>query len=200
MYKECWEHARHCEIQRLWFNNIYAVIVAAILVFLRQTDLNQQTDLSLTLLLALFALILSVLGLLVVITLSLGYEHYITDATMILYVWRKLEFYRHPAKPFHFKTVYRFFYEITIALFVTLLLYTKSQNLILLIVVFIVVVMVAEGIYRKFWKRYFDDLRDFRKKLKEDTGKKILTKWGDLAGKTSFEKMKDEAERLINLP
>lgn len=174
-------------------------MVAAILVFLGQTDSTQQIGIGPTFLLVAFGLILSIIGLLVIITLSLGYEHYITDITMILYCWDKMEFYRHPSKPVHFKTVYRWFFEITIALFAALLLYYVSQSRDWLITGFIIALIASEGIYQLWCKRYFDELYDFKMILKGDTGEIIWKKWDKWAKKTYFRDIAKKNENLIDM-
>lgn len=56
MFKEYWEQARHCENERLWFTNIYAAVVAAILVFMNQVNTGSQAGFNLSLLLVFLVL------------------------------------------------------------------------------------------------------------------------------------------------
>jgi|GEM_PF-673654 len=40
VYEQCWLHARHNENERLWFTNIYALVVGGALAFMSQAGLN----------------------------------------------------------------------------------------------------------------------------------------------------------------
>lgn len=179
IFREHWNHARHCENERLWFTNIYVAVIAAILVFTRETCHYEQADSGLTLVLVLFGLILSVLGFQVMIALSLGYDHHISDIVMVFYYWNKMEFYRHPEKPFHFMRAFRHIYEITIALFAALSFYYGYQawdifsvfhdRLILPFLVFWLVLLHTYILYRWKWEGYFKNIRRFKKALQDDT-------------------------------
>lgn len=118
---------------------------------------------------------------------------------MILYYWDRMEFYRHPGKPVHFKTVYRWFYEITIALFAALLLYYKFQSRNWLITGFIIAFIFFEGLYQVWWKRYFKKLNDFKTILKGHTGKAIRENWDEWAKKTYFRDIAERAEELRDI-
>ena len=61
-----WQHARHQENERLWFTNIYALLVAGVLVFLGQFGFDKHYYL------VLFLLIFSIFGL--IVTLKTSYE------------------------------------------------------------------------------------------------------------------------------
>ncbi len=176
MYREYWEQARHCENERLWFTNIYAAVVAAILVFMNQASNGSQAGFNLSFLLAFFGLILSILGLLVVISVSMGYIHYITQITMIVDSWKKIEFHRSPKKPLHFMTIHRCFYEITIALFSVLTLSFICENFIVYIFVFVAVWAFSEGLYHGKWKKYFKKHHTCMQELQEGTKDSSKTK------------------------
>jgi len=83
--------------------------MAAILVFMGQIGFGEQTNLGPILLLALFGLILSVVGFFIVIALSLGHQNYIMNVVVILCCWGKSEFYRDWKKPVHYKEWHRLF-------------------------------------------------------------------------------------------
>ena len=178
IFKENWNHVRHCENERLWFTNIYAVVVAAILVFIGNAAYGGSRDFGSASLLAFFGLILSIIGFFIVNALTLGYHHHITDLVMIYYYWDKMEFYRHPKKPTHFSISHRWFFEITIALFVVLLLvYLPQAGISLpyfhenppwLIVIFISIFIVIEGLYWWKWENYYSDCMRFKKALQND--------------------------------
>jgi len=205
IFKEHWNHARHCENERLWFNNIYAVVVAAILVFIGQAGYNQQTDLGPMLLLALFGLILSVLGFLVVIALTLGYAHHIMDIVMIFYYWDAMEFYRHPKKPVHFMDAHRCFYEITIALFAVLLLFYLSQawdaialfhKHWILLIAFALIFAVIEGLYRLRWKEHFSKCWRFINALQNDFEAKYRDNWPEWFRNPKYS---DSQEKIVEI-
>lgn len=172
IFKENWSQARHCENMRLWFTNIYAVVVAAILVFMGETGEPGPM-----LLFLLFGLILSVLGLLIVIAASLGYENYLVNIITILYYWDKLEFFNVPSKPVHFRSMHRCFYGITIALFGTLLQFYLLEIVILVIPVFVVIFVSIEGVYQIKLKRYFELRWAFTKALLHDTERFYRSHW-----------------------
>ncbi|PNX47920.1 MAG: hypothetical protein BV456_10380 [Thermoplasmata archaeon M8B2D] len=58
IYEQYWLHARHVENERLWFTNIYAVIVAGFLAYLGVVENNNPINL----ILIFFLLILSLFG------------------------------------------------------------------------------------------------------------------------------------------
>ena len=176
IFREHWHHARHCENERIQFTSIYAAIVTAILYFIRKADCSYPRDIVPILLLVLFGLVLSIIGFLIVITLSLGYEHHITDIYMIFYRWNKMEFYRHPPKPIYFMNIHRWFYEITIALFAALLLYYGFDNWTFLVVSVIIFVHI-EGFYQLWWKKYIEECWEFEAALRSDTEGRYRKEW-----------------------
>lgn len=176
IFTEHWKHARHCENERLWFTNVYAVVVAAILYSIAEISKDPETTSVPVLVLALFGLILSVLGFLVVITLTLGHLHHITDIVMIFYRWDKMEFYTHPKKPVYFMNIHRYFYEITIALFLALFLFYIRKHWFWLIVALIISVFI-EVSYRCKWKKYSDECWRLEKALKNDTKGRYRKDW-----------------------
>lgn len=136
--------------------------------------INKQPDSSLILLLAAFGLILSGLGFLVVITLTLGHLHHITDITMIFYYWDKIEFYKHPKKPVYYMNINRYFYEITGFLFGSLVLYYWFSDIAFLkipiwLLVPAFIISVIEEVYRCTWERYSNECVWFERALKGDT-------------------------------
>jgi len=162
---------------RLWFTNIYAVVIAAILVFMGKGDNVSLLDFDPTLFLVLFGLILSVLGFLVVVAVSVGYEQYMLYIVMVFYSWNKMEFFRHSTKPVHFRTVHRCFYEITTAFFAVLSLFEVFQAQISFMLVFIAIFFTIEVLYQLFWKRYSKDRWLFTDILREDTKGEYRNDW-----------------------
>ena len=187
IFKEHWNHARHCEIERLYFTSIYTAVVAGILVFIGNAAYGKIPDFISASLLAFFGLILSVIGFFVVTALTLGYLHHITDIVMIFYYWDKMEFYRHPGKPALFARAHRWFFEITISLFVILLLvYLPQAGISLphfhenppwLIATFIGIFIVIEGLYRCEWEKYSSDCVRFKNALQNDFDGNYRKKW-----------------------
>lgn len=66
IYEQHWLHARHVENERLWFTNIFALIVAGLLAFLSTTD--GKTLPQFALFVGGFIFVLSILGYLLCIT------------------------------------------------------------------------------------------------------------------------------------
>lgn len=211
IYREHWNHARHYENVRLWYTKIYVAAVGAILVFMLQAGYSHQMDFSLISALALFGLILSEMGFLVIIGASLGYVHYITDIVMIYYYWDTLEFYRHPAKPVYFAVLLRFFYEIMTALFAVLFLFYAyriwtslvpfHEYLILLFVGFIIYTGM-EWLYKFKWREYFVENWYFIKTLRSDIEGYYRSEWKAWFKDPDFRRkiIKDARERGILPP
>lgn len=180
IFTEHWNHARHCENERLWFTNIYAIVVAAILVFMGNAVYAEPPDYGSAFMLTLFGLILSIVGFMIVIALSLGYLHHIVDIVVVYYYWDKMEFYRHPKKPVRFATWHRYFFEITIALFSVFFLFyiLQVKTLVHLVSLWILIVFFTEVIYHYAWgKKYALKCVNFMKKLRNDTKGEYRSFW-----------------------
>ena len=179
IYTECWNHTRQCINERLWFTNIYAAVLAAILVYMG--EMSSRDNFGSVFLLAIFGIILSIIGYLVVIAVSLGYDHYIGDITMILYYWDMMEFYRHPKKPVTFRKVHLWFFEITIVLFSVISLYSLFQvfreNPLWLILIFIVIFVFVKKFYHRKWERYSTECSLFKEALQYDFDRKYRKEW-----------------------
>lgn len=179
IYSEYWNHARQCINERLWFTNIYAVVLAAILVLIGENVLDKFSSL----LLASFGIILSLIGYMVVIAVSLGYDHYIGDITLILYYWDKMEFYRRPGKPITFRNVHRWFFEITIVLFSGFILHylfqTFNVDSVWLIPTSILILAAVKAWYHCNWKEHSTECARFKKALQYDFDGKYREKWDE---------------------
>jgi len=155
------------------------VVVAAILYFIAEINKDSETASVPILALALFGLILSVLGLKVMIALSLAYEHHKTDIIMIFYYWDKMELYRHPKRPVFFVGELRRFYEITIVLFAALSLYYGHlvwgplelfhNHPLWLLMISAIIFIHIEGFYKLRWEQYFAESWRFTRILRNDT-------------------------------
>lgn len=174
MYREHWEHARHCEREIFWFTNIYAVVVAAILAFMKQMPSRES---GLVLVLVAFGFILSVFGLLIVISLTQGHHIYIMNIITICYRWNVMEFYANPGKTFYYKRVHRWFFEFSIVLFEVLFLFYASQEWAslevfhefwILLIIALVSLIIIKGLYRCIWDKYSWDCRDYKEVLRND--------------------------------
>ena len=163
---------------------------------MREANPGVKGDPSPTFLLILFVLILSVLGFLMVTALSLGHMNYIMNITVILYHSDRMEFYEDPKKPVHFKTLCRYFYEFTIALFTALMLFYGHEiwpaltlfheHPALLSFVFAGIFVIIELLHRLLWKRYFKDRKHFIEVLQEDTEGFYRKKWKEWFKKPDF--------------
>jgi len=169
-----------------WFTNIFAVILAAILVFIGQKGFSGETNLGFILLLSLFGIALSVIGFFMVIALSLGHQNYIMNVVVILHYWKKSEFYRDWEKPVHYKDWHRLFFEITIALFAALSLFYIFLAWFSLevfiehpiyaapfIIIWLVIFAIIEKLYQRKWKGEFDKRKEVIKALFPRFQKKI---------------------------
>ncbi len=184
--RQHWEHSRHCEIQMLWFTSIYAAVVAGILAFIAETYKNNSTDLGPTPLLAFFGLILSLVGFLITVALTLGHHDHKMNVSAILYYWDKMEFFVFPKKPFRYKTAHRWFFEITISLFAVLSLFyaPKSWNFLaifqeqrFLVITAIIILVFIEVLYQWRWEKYSIERFLFRKALLKDKKGKYRNNW-----------------------
>lgn len=208
MYREHWEHARHCENEILWFTNIYAIILAAILVFIGEAGFDQSKDPSSLLLLALFGFILSYLGFEVETALSQGYMTYIMNIVTICYRWDLMEYFADPEKTVFYKRAHRKLFEITMGLFAALSVYygplvwvshklsiAYPISYSLSIVVFIIIYRGSEWWYENRWKTREREsyIKALREHPKGDDRKRLM----ELFGKPKFWiKVVEEAKQI----
>lgn len=80
-FEQNWLHARHLENERLWFTNIYAIIVAGILVVLGSLGFDKFSQFFY---LILFLDILSILGIIVVIKTNAEFSNHMTAIKKII--------------------------------------------------------------------------------------------------------------------
>jgi hypothetical protein len=164
--REHWEHSRYCEYELLWFTNIYAIVVAAVLAFMSRLPPTSDPAV-LPFFLSLFALIFSVFGFMIAISQSLGHKNHLMNVLVILNYWEKTGFHKDPEKPFHFKTVYIWFYAAAIIFFAVLsgfnLRLILLELIILGIMVFIVIFIFYLSICRKEFKKRNVFLKTLRK-------------------------------------
>ena len=149
---------------------------------MRNTSFYGQTN-DLTLVLAIFGIILSVIGFFITVALSLGHQNYIMNVVVILCCLRKSEFYRDWEKPVHYKKWHRIFFEITITLFVALSLYYGYQaweglaifhnHPLWSTVLSVIILCHIEILYRWRWKGEFDKRKEVIKELFPRFQKKI---------------------------
>ena len=117
------------------------------------------------------------------IALSLGHQNYIMNIVVILDYLGKTRFYKDWKKPLHYKTVHRWFFEITVALFAVLLLLYGSKDWaslaflhehpISFLLVLIIIFVHIEILFRFTWKKAFDDRERFIKERHEDFWEKL---------------------------
>ncbi|KYK33277.1 MAG: hypothetical protein AYK19_14115 [Theionarchaea archaeon DG-70-1] len=188
MYREHWEHSRHCEKEIFWFTNIYVAVVTAIFYFMRDTGNDPQTGFGLTFVLVFFGLILSVFGLLIVIALIQGYHIYIMNIVTICYRWDVMEFYANPEKAFYYKGIHRWFFEVSIVLFTALFLYYLPQIwnssapfhrywISLILVIAMIIWVGIKGLYHSIWRMRTWDCRDYTKALRKDVEGYYRNNW-----------------------
>ena len=184
VFREHWNHARHCENERLQFTSIYLVVATAILYLTGNTLYNGNpgnsaalSEYFTVLLLASFGLIFSVIGFYILNALSLGYEHHISNIVMIFYYWDIMEFYRHPQKPTFFARAHRWFFEVIISLFTVFILYilllSQTSSIFFCCILFALPLPIAfliEKVYRKTWGKYSVDCARFKRALLSDFG------------------------------
>jgi hypothetical protein len=186
VFREHWNHARHCENERLQFTSIYLVVATAILYFTGTILDNGNPEYFTALLLASFALIFSVIGFYVLAALTLGYEHHISDIVMIFYYWDIMEFYRHPQKPTYFERAHRWFFEFLISLFIVLILYISLKHLNshdppcwILFALPLPIVLLIEKAYQKTWGKDYMECVRFSRALRNDFMRSYGKKWED---------------------
>lgn len=167
------------------------------LVFIGGAVHSDSPDFSSAILLALFGLVLSVIGFLITVALTLGHLNHKLNVMMILYSWSKTEFYIDPKKPVPYKTVHRWFFEITIALFASLLLFysfkswtysTDREQTVLFILatviifgaIFGVISYAIDALYKDRWRKYSRERVIFLKALRNDTERHYEGEWPNL--------------------
>lgn len=140
------------------------------MVFIGEIGFGERTNFGLTLVLSLFGLILSAIGFLTVVALSLGHQNYIMNIVTILKEWNATKFYKDYEKPVHYKIVHRWFFEIAISLFLVLSLFFVSQiytfpksllGPLFLLVVGIITIIVIKALFRLTWQKAFDSRSQF---------------------------------------
>ena len=76
--KENWLHARHIETERMWFANIYAVIIAAITAYIAQNGIESFTFATLKII-VIVLLVISLIWFFITLKLNVGFKIH-TDA------------------------------------------------------------------------------------------------------------------------
>jgi hypothetical protein len=79
-FEQSWLHARHKESERLWFTNIYAVIVAWVLAYISSTNFDAVNYFYLSV----FLLIFSVLGIFFSIKIDAGYRNHMNNIERLI--------------------------------------------------------------------------------------------------------------------
>jgi len=122
IYKEYWTQARHCENERLWFTQIYVVVMAGILGFLSDI-LSKNPLMALALLFTL--MLLTIIGYFVAYALSYTYIRYTRLADLIMlevygikrdYVYDFSPIMKRHPKRVKFMDIFMIFYSAMMAL------------------------------------------------------------------------------------
>ena len=188
-----------------------------------QMDFSNSLNYGLALTLSTFVFIFSMLGFFMVIALSLGHKNYIMNILVILEFWNKTGFYKDPQKPFHFKIVYRWLYEITISFFAALSFFfasriwpTISEKVLSLlyrvwripsslddaILFFLVFAIFTTGIklyYLICLRKHFRNRDEFIAALQRSKGGIYRLDWDKLIGNPDLGKIIAKAEKESNL-
>ena len=130
-----WLHARHVENERLWITNIYVLIVAGVLSFLRFNEKGANLKISLSIII-LFLIFFSLLNLFIIIKLNNEFKNHIKKIDKIVSILRVKQYMGLPErlrlehiKEYFIKFritsvryIFIYFYILTIILFLVLLI------------------------------------------------------------------------------
>lgn len=188
-----------------------------------QMDFGNILNYGLALTLSIFVFIFSILGFFMVIALSLGHKNYIMNILVILEFCNKTGFYKDPQKPFHFKIVYRWFYEITISFFAALSFFFASRvwptisekvlsvlyrvwripssygDAVLSILAFALTIFVFKLYYLICLGKHFKKRNEFIAALQRSKGGIYRLDWDTLIGNPDLDKIIAKAEKESNL-
>ncbi len=120
VYEQYWLHARHQESQRLWFTNVYAVVVAGVFAYFGGIQRIDQ-------LLLLFLVFLSILGYLMTYSWNVPFAIYSRLAELIsIREWHLPEYYQrftmYKKKKVRAGRIFIVFYSLMIGACIALLL------------------------------------------------------------------------------
>ncbi len=168
VYEQHWLHARHCENERLWFTNIYAVILAGALSLFGG---SVYSAFGVAVLLSLMSL--TVLGLLLSLKIKLiflwhtdradeivrraGLEDYLIDVTRPKTRVQKISA----------STLFVLFYVVCFSILCSLLVFTLTEQTLLTILVFAASSLVLTGCIFYSVKPLFNFLREKQRKSVE---------------------------------
>lgn len=132
MYEQNWENVRHVKNERLWFTNIYAIVVAAVLSFLHGSS-SAAGILSISL--ETFIFLLSAIGLLISFRLKSELEHYLNRIDSMVHEIGLEAYSTHDEtdgwgiQPLKFRWIFTLFYMITTAGSLALLVQESVKKL-----------------------------------------------------------------------
>ncbi len=116
-----YEHSRHVENERLWFTNIYAIIVGAILTLISKNSLIFVYSL-------IFCFILSILGFLMSLRLKADFEDFLNKIIMVAKELKVEDYVGIGAQKgitvnFKLRYIFPFFYLVMSVFFLILIIY-----------------------------------------------------------------------------
>ncbi len=180
VYEQYWLHARHAENQRLWFTNIYAIIVAGLFAYMATKDIEDEKKI----IILFFLIILSLFGYFVTHAWNMPFVDYSRLAEKIsILEWKLNDNYWHFAKAGRYKRIYPFrisaakafiaFYSLMLGLFAVLLLqiikcwpdfYVSLFGIAIFLIFYLYYIFYLEKItLEKLHKEFFTEINEFKK-------------------------------------
>ncbi len=161
IYEQYWLHARHVADERLWFTNIYILVVVGILIFLQ---IDQPLFIRLGVIV--FVLLLSVAGFLMCHSLTVHFITYSRTAELIqINEWDASyrQFYPKDGKRLTSKIgslnfAFYFLYILVSSIFVSLLFCNLRVDTLYTITSGVVTFIVLLLIWKQYFKKYEDEL------------------------------------------
>lgn len=166
VYEQYWLHARHQENQRLWFTNVYVVLVAGIFAYFGGIQRIDPFPL-------IFLLILSTLGYAMTYSWNVPFTIYSRLAELIsIREWHLPEYYQrftmYNKKKVRAGRIFIAFYSVMIGLFVTLLFQANFFTGCWTIAVGILVFVALYLVYHLYLEKQITETqREFESKTKE---------------------------------
>ena len=159
IFEQNWLHARHIENERMWFTNIFALVIATTLSFLATREIN---DSRITIILIIFLILFAFIGCFAITKLNIEYHDFKEHALFVVEVCHLKGFMAEPLGGkmgkleqifFTFTNLFLLFYTISAGLLCALLaiLYSKSISCstILALIIFIILFIILRWYQNK---------------------------------------------------
>lgn len=176
IYEQYWLHARHVQNERLWFTNIYAIIVAGSFAIMGLTEISTAIKLAIVS----FLFILSIIGFCLVYTLRIPFLKFALRTELIaINEFNLKDEYRRffpkegeifsKDKLFDMPDIFEFFYSLMSSITIFLLISTMGKVVLALVAAIIVFIILFLIIYLLIFREYLLQIpEDIKNKIKDE--------------------------------